>query len=90
MKDDRGLYYYPFPSNKRVRMYVRKGGGGVEFRLWNQDDAQMWDEHGWVPYEAILKAQEMYDGGPFDPRAAYDHRLALSLIEESTADSSNP
>ena len=50
----------------------------------------MWDEHGWVPYEAILKAQEMYDGGPFDPRAAYDHRLALSLIEENTTDSSNP
>jgi len=89
MKDDRGLYYYPFPANKRVRMYVRRGGDGIEFRLWNQDDEQLWDEHGWVPYDAILQAQAHYQGGPFDPKAAYDPRLAKSLIEENDADPLN-
>ena len=85
MKDDRGLYYYPFPSNKRVRMYVRRGPTDIEFRMWNQDDPQMWEAHGWVPHGAIVEAQAMYKGGGFDPKAAYDMRLALSLIDESMA-----
>ena len=89
MKDDRGLYYYPFPANKRVRMYVRQGGDDIEFRLWNQDDEQLWDEHGWVPYQAILQAQAHYQGGPFDPKAAYDQRVAKSLIKDAAADSPN-
>jgi hypothetical protein len=46
MKDKRGLYYYPFPQNKRVRMYVRKQADIIEFRLWNQDDPKLWKEHG--------------------------------------------
>ena len=89
MKDDRGLYYYPFPSNKRVRMYVRQGRDDIEFRLWNQDDSHLWDEHGWVPHEAILQAQAMYEGGPFDPKVAYDLRLAKSLIGENGDESPN-
>ena len=89
MKDDRGLYYYPFPANKRVRMYVRQEGDDIEFRLWNQDDAQLWDEHGWIPYGAIIHAQAMYQGGPFDPKTAYDLNLATSLIKETQADLSN-
>jgi hypothetical protein len=27
MKDKVGIYYYPFPENKRVRMYVREKAG---------------------------------------------------------------
>lgn len=90
MKDERGLYYYPFPTNKRVRMYVRRGDDDIEFRLWNQDDDLMWEKHGWVPYDAILQAQKMYQGGSFDPKTAYDRGLAKSLIEEGGDDASNP
>ena len=82
MKDQRGLYYYPFPQNKRVRMYVRAVADETEFRLWNQDDPQMWEDHGWVPYSAIVQARAMYKGGPFDPDKAYDVAAAKSLIAE--------
>lgn len=84
MKDDRGLYYYPFPNNKRVRMYVRKGPDDIQFRMWNQDDPQMWDSHGWVPHGAIVQAQAMYKGGGFDPRRAYDRSLAEALLKEGS------
>ncbi len=86
MKDDSGLYYYPFPRNKRVRMYVRPGESEPEFRLWNQDDAKMWEAHGWVPHSAILQAKAMYrKGGSFDPDHAYDLAAARALIEENEA-----
>ena len=81
MQDERGDYYYPFPSNKRVRMYVRKEGDEIEFRLWNQDDPQMWESHGWVPFSAIQQAQAIYEGGAFDPRRAYDIMLAKEALE---------
>jgi hypothetical protein len=82
MKDDRGLYYYPFPANKRVRMYIRSNHDEIEFRMWNQDDPQMWEAHGWVPYDAIVQAQAMYQGGGFDPKKAYDVSLAEALLRE--------
>lgn len=83
MKDGRGLYYYPFPLNKRVRMYVRQGTDEIEFRLWNQDDPQMWDLHGWVPYTAIQKARTLYQGGRFNPDQAYDLSLARAVIDDT-------
>jgi len=83
MKDDRGLYYFPFPQNKSVRMYVRENEGAVWFRLWNADDSKLWDEHGWVPYQAIKQAEAMYDGDDFDPVKAYDLQAATALIDES-------
>ena len=83
MKDDRGLYYFPFPQNKSVRMYVRENEGAVWFRLWNADDSKLWDEHGWVPYQAIKQAEVMYDGDDFDPVKAYDLQAATALIDES-------
>jgi len=85
MQDDRGVYYYPFPRNKRVRMYVRKREGEIEFRLWNQDDPEMWPSHGWVPYGAIQKAQAMYRGGPFNPGQAYDLILANEALKTAKA-----
>jgi len=83
MKDDRGLYYFPFPQNKSVRMYVREKDGAVWFRLWNADDSKLWDEHGWVPYPAIKQAEAMYDGDGFDPGKAYDLQAATALIDEN-------
>lgn len=83
MKDDRGLYYYPFPTNKRVRMYVRRNMDEIEFRLWNQDDSQMWEAHGWVPHSAIVQAQAMYEGRGFNPQQAYDLDLAQAVLREA-------
>ena len=83
MKDKNGFYYYPFPQNKRVRMYVRAAAGDIEFRMWNQDDPGMWLEHGWVPYAAISQAMTMYKGKGFDPQKAYDVSLARELIADS-------
>ena len=83
MQDDNGLYYHPFPLNRRVRTYVRQNEGRIEFRLWNQDDPKLWDEHGWVPYEAIKAAMNMYSEGPFNPKDAYDLNLARALIKEA-------
>jgi hypothetical protein len=37
-------------------MYVRAKDGAIWFRLWNADDTALWDEHGWVPYEAVRQA----------------------------------
>lgn len=82
MKDRLGIYYYPFLQNKRVRMYVRAHAGEIEFRLWNQDDPQMWEEHGWVSHAAIEQAKSMYTGGAFDPNRAYDLSLAQALLKE--------
>jgi hypothetical protein len=82
MKDQLGLYYYPFPQNKKVRMYVRAAADEPEFRMWNQDDPQMWEAHGWVPYSAIVHAKAMYKGKTFDPDKAYDIQAAKALIAE--------
>lgn len=86
MKDEKGLYYYPFPQNRRVRMYVKQSGNDISFRLWSADDEQLWEEHGWVSHEAILQAAKLYKEekrtGGFDPRQAYDIHAARALIRE--------
>ncbi len=83
MKDERGLYYYPSPLNKKVRMYVKRLGSEFYFRMWNKDDEALWEEHGWVPYGAIMQAAAMYDKkNSFDPKKAYDIEAAKILIEE--------
>jgi len=87
MKDKNGLYYYPFPQNKRVHMYVREGEGTIWFRLWNADDPQLWEKHGWVPYGAIKRAAAIYGGKNFAPNQAYDIELAKMLLSENASDS---
>lgn len=83
MKDERGKYYYPFPQNKKVRMYVQEEDGSVYFRLWNSDDIQLWDDHGWIPYEAIKQAQAMYEQkNDFNPNQAYDLETAKAVLKE--------
>jgi hypothetical protein len=81
MKDDKGLYYHPFPQNKRVRMYVRQDEGMIWFRLWNADDPEMWEEHGWVPYGAVQQATAMSESKNFDPGRAYDIEVAKMLLK---------
>jgi len=82
MKDERGVYYHPFPQNKRVRMYVRKGEGTVWFRLCNEEDPELWERHGWLAYEAVEEAGRMFDGKGFSPRDAYDVQVARRLLRD--------
>ena len=82
MKDEKGFYYYPFPQNKNVRMYVRKSEDTIFFRLWNSDDHGLWEEHGWLPFEAIEKASAMYNQKKFDPNRAYDMEMAKALLKD--------
>jgi hypothetical protein len=83
MNDERGKYYYPFPQNKKVRMYVREEGDSVYFRLWNSDDPQLWEEHGWIPYEAIKQAMAMYEQkNDFNPNEAYNLEIAKVVLKE--------
>lgn len=83
MKDKVGIYYYPNPENKRVRMYVREKGGEVEFRMKNENDPTIWNDHGWIPHSAIQQAQVLYQKrGAFDPDRAYDIRIAKVLIRD--------
>ena len=82
MKDEKGIYYYPFPQNKKVRMYVRKSENTIFFRLWNSGDHGLWEEHGWLPFEAIEKASMMYNQKNFDPSMAYDMETAKALLKD--------
>ena len=83
MKDELGKYYHPFPQNKKVRMYVQEEEGDISFRLWNADDPQLYDDHGWIPYEAIKQAAAMYEQkNDFNPNEAYDLEIAKALLKE--------
>jgi hypothetical protein len=50
--------------------------------MWNADDPQLWEEHGWVPYKAVKEASGMYDKKDFDPQRAYDIHVARELLSE--------
>ena len=81
MKDSNGLYYYPNPAEKRVRMYVRHRFGQMEFRLWNQEHPEIWERHDWIPYDAIEEAAAEYRKrkAGVDPLELYDLHVAQRL-----------
>lgn len=83
MQDEKGLFYYPNPQNKRVRMYVMEEDGEIFFRLWNQDDPDLFDDHGWVPWGAIKKAMGLFAGKGFDPAKAYDLGVARMILKDA-------
>lgn len=85
MKDQLGHYYHPAPNDKKTRVYVRRNADDIEFRLWRSDNEQVWDQHGWVPYEAIKQAAEMYKemGRDADPMLFYDISVAKVLLSEN-------
>ena len=73
-RDDEGLQ----PASRDVT------GPEVCFRMWNADDPEMWEKHGWVPYGAVQEASGMFKRrDKFDPQRAYDLDLALTLLRES-------
>lgn len=89
MHDERGHYYYPDPSNTRARVYVRRGAhGGVEFRLWHNEHAHVWEQHDWLPEDVLRAAADMYKAekrGPdgADPLRLYDSAVAHALLKEA-------
>jgi hypothetical protein len=82
MKDERGVYYYPNLQNKKVRVYVRKSKGEIFFRLLNSDDPGLWEEHGWLPYEAIKQAAALKKNKGFDSKLVYDLNMAKVLLDK--------
>jgi hypothetical protein len=83
MKDNQGLYYYPYPQSKGVRMYVRRFGDNIEFRMWKRDDPNLWEEHGWISHEAIVQAAKRFEKKAFNPNQAYDVEVAKALLDEN-------
>ncbi len=89
MKDEKGLYYYPNPSDVKVRVYVRRGqDGGLEFRLWQMEHPQVWEKHEWLPSHVIEQAAAMYKqmgrGNPgSDPMLLYDAKVGEALLFEA-------
>lgn len=82
MKDERGLFYYPLPADKRLRTYVRQVGDEICFRLWHADDLALWQTHGWVASRAIKQASSGYrSAAGFDPAQVYDMALARALLK---------
>lgn len=89
MRDERGLYYYAEPGNTKVRVYVRRNpAGGIDFRLWEIENPQVWDKHGWVPHEVIVQAAALYreERNPnSNPLLLYDVNVANALLKEDEA-----
>jgi hypothetical protein len=83
MQDEKGVYYFPFPQNPQVRMYVKKAEGTVCFRLLNEADPALWAEHGWLPWEAVQQAMALRPPKAFDARQAYDLDVAHAVLQEA-------
>ncbi|MBQ9407599.1 MAG: hypothetical protein IJU37_12790 [Desulfovibrio sp.] len=89
MKDERGLYYHPSAGDTSSRVYVRRGPDGeVEFRLWQADHTEVWENHPWVNL-AILRSVAGYyrqeRARDVDPLQLYDLAVARMLLREEEA-----
>lgn len=85
MHQPEGPFYYPYPGNKRIRMYVRDHEGVIEFRLHNVDHPEIWESHGWLDMDIIKRGAKMFAdrGGQADPIQIYDQETARFLIKEA-------
>lgn len=85
MQDKDGIFYYPYPGNKRIRMYVREQDGAIEFRLSNVDYPEIWDRHGWLDMDLIKRGAQMFAerGSKADPTRIYDLETARFLLAEA-------
>lgn len=83
MQDERGHYYYAQAGNPKARVYVRLGEDTIEFRLWESDHPEVWEQHGWLPYEVISRAAKLYQAErnpDADPLKLYDITIAKNLL----------
>lgn len=86
MQDKDGVFYYPNPQNKRIRMYVREQDGSVEFRLSNADHLEVWERHGWLDMDIIKRGAKMFQderNAKADPTKFYDVEMARYLLKEA-------
>lgn len=85
MRDENGLYYYPEPSDRNTRVYVKSGESGeVLFRLWEKDRPEVWERHHWLSYDILMAASAMYrsDHPDAKPLALYDMNVARVLLKD--------
>lgn len=86
MEDEKGLYYFPNPQLQQVRVYVRRGeDGGIEFRMWDAEHAEVWEKHNWISMEVIQAAVELFaqsHDNNWHPEAIYDANVAEALLKE--------
>jgi len=86
VQDRDGVFYYPNPQNKRIRMYVREQDGSVEFRLSNADRPEVWERHGWLDMDIIKRGARMFQderNAKADPTKLYDVDMARYLLKEA-------
>ncbi|MBE1424691.1 hypothetical protein H4684_001325 [Desulfomicrobium macestii] len=85
MQDKDGIFYYPYPENKRIRMFVREQDGNIEFRLSNVDHPEIWERHGWLDLDIIRRGAKMFEerGSKADPTKIYDVETARYLLKEA-------
>ena len=86
MKDARGIYYLPSLQKRDTRMYVRLNASGkIEFRLFSEENPEIWEKHDWLTLDVIKQAAKMYkDLGRQDrnPLGLYDEDVAQRLITD--------
>ncbi|MBD5641891.1 MAG: hypothetical protein HDQ91_05690 [Desulfovibrio sp.] len=83
MRDERGYYYHAKPGDSGIRVYVRKGPNGFEFRLWDRERPEVWEKHEWLDYDTISRAASLYknERNPnADPLGIYDIAIARNLL----------
>ena len=89
MQDFRGTYYFPVPNNRQVKMYVREQDGIIQFRLCNEKEPQVWQRHGWLSYEDVRQASQLYEGQLQDPLQFYDFDIAKHLLHGTPGEESH-
>lgn len=85
MRDELGFYYHAQAGNPRVRVYVRKAQGQIEFRLWDAERPEVWERHGWLGHDVIKRAAELYKAersANADPLKLYDPAIARNLLKD--------
>ena len=70
-------------------MYVKLLDDDIAFRLWDDENKAMWDDHGWVPWSALSQAAAMYAEtreGAAPPMHLYDMDIAIRLLKDAVRD----
>ncbi|THB68676.1 MAG: hypothetical protein D6E12_06095 [Desulfovibrio sp.] len=83
MQDTLGAFYYPDPSDKSTRMYVRKAGGNIEFRMWHAKHKDIWDKHEWIPIDVVRKAAAQDPERKKFHLSLYDLNVAKAVLAEA-------
>ncbi|MBO4368711.1 MAG: hypothetical protein J5803_01225 [Desulfovibrio sp.] len=85
MKDERGVYYFPIPMDRSVRVYVRKNDKQeIEFRLWADDTPEIWEKHPWLNHDVLSAASDLYKSERNEKAnqvELYDLKVAQSLLQ---------